>query len=236
MKAEKMLDIYQTTFSGLAKEFNVIIVAGSIVLPNPSVKKGKIEIDKNGNLYNVSAVFDKNGNVLSPLTQKIFPIEEEKSFTSSANKNEIPVYKTIVGNLAVLICADAWYPENYDFLKDKNISVLAVPSFVSGNEVWNKKWQGYNGAPTPDDIVKTDINQITEHDAWLKYAMVGRTIKTEIKTGVNVFLRGDLWNLGSDGNTLAATTKYIKPLNIPAAFEAQNNNGKTGSIVNIWLE
>ena len=135
-----------------------------------------------------------------------------------------------------MICADAWYPENYDFLKDKNISVLAVPSFVSGNDVWNKKWQGYNGAPTPEDIVKTDINNISEHDAWLKYAMVGRTIKTDIKTGVNVFLRGDLWNLGSDGNTLVATTKYIKPLNIPAAFEAKNNTGKTGSIVNIWLE
>jgi predicted amidohydrolase len=236
MKAEKMLDIYQTTFSGLAKEFNVIIVAGSIVLPNPAVKMKKIEIDKKGNLYNISAVFDKNGNVLSPLTQKIFPIEEEKSFTCAANKNKIPVYKTTAGNLAVLICADAWYPENYEFMKDKNISVLAVPSFVSGNNTWNRKWKGYNGAPTPDDIVKTDINQITEHDAWLKYAMVGRTIKTEIKTGVNVFLRGDLWNLGTDGNTLAATTKYIKPFNIPAAFEAKNNTGKTGSIVNIWLE
>lgn len=234
MKADKMLDIYQSTFSKLAKEFKVAIVAGSIVLPNPTVKNGNIEIDNSGKLYNISAVFDHNGKVFSRLTKKIFLINDEKPFTSAA-KNEIPVYKTNAGNLAVLICADSWYPENYTQLKNKQVDILAVPSFVSQNNSWNNKWKGYNGASAPSDVDTSDINNIIEHDAWIKYAMVGRSMKTDIKTSVNVFLRGDLWNLGSDGNTLVLTSKYSKPINMPSFFEGNNKLEKTGSIINIWL-
>ena len=177
---------------------------------------------------NVSAVFDANGNILSPLTKKIFPISEELSFTNAANKNELPIYKTPSGNLAVLVCADAWYPENYQFLTDKQVDVLAVPSFVSGNDSWSKKWKGYNGAPAPADINKADINKITEQDAWLKYAMTGRIKSTAIKSGVNVFLRGDLWNLGSDGHTLIWNNK--------APVLSKDTENKTGSLINVWLE
>lgn len=228
MKADKMLDIYQTTFSKLAKQFHVTIVAGSVVLPKPSVKYGKIEIDKSGKLYNISAVFDTGGNVLSPLTMKIFPIEEEKTFTCSADKNaEIPVYKTVAGNLAVLICADSWYPENYKSIENKNLSILAVPSFVSGTDSWIKRWKGYNGAVTPADVDKTDVGEITEYEAWKKYAMLGRIQKTGISTGVNVFLRGELWNLGTDGHTLIWRSNTAQE---PAA-----PNDKTGSLINVWL-
>lgn len=228
MKADKMLDIYQTTFSKLAKEFQVIIVAGSIVLPDPAVKDGKIEIDKSGKLYNISAVFDVSGKVLAPLTKKIYPIAEEKTFTCCADKNaEIPVYKTAPGNLTVLICADAWYPQNYNSLKNKNVNILAVPSFVSGNDSWLKRWKGYNGAVTPTDVDKTDIGNITEYEAWKKYAMLGRIKEAAIKTGVNVFLRGELWNLGTDGHTLIWCNNTAQE---PAA-----PNDKTGSLINVWL-
>ena len=236
MKADEMAEIYQNVFSKLAKDFHVTIVAGSIVLPTPSVKNGKLEIDKSGNLYNVTAVFDVNGNILSPLTKKKFPIEEEKSFTCAAAKEQQPVYKTAAGNLAVLICADAWYPENYKALTDKHVDLLAVPSYVSGNDAWSKKWKGYNGAPTPDDVNKTDIGKISEYEAWIKYAMVVRAMKSNIKTGVNTFLRGDLWNLGSDGHTLIATSKYMKPLNIPFVYEGKDKESGMGSLINVWLE
>lgn len=236
MKANKMLEIYQNTFSALAKEFKVSIVAGSIVLPEPTVKNGKIEINSSGKLYNITAVFDNNGNVLSPLTQKTHPIKEEQSFTCAAKQTNIPIYKIPSGNLAVLICADSWYPENYELLKDKNITALAVPSFVAGNNSWNNKWKGYNGAPTPKDVDTSNIGQISEYDAWLKYAMVGRALKSAINSSVNVFLRGSLWNLGSDGNTLVATSKEIKSEHVPYFYESKNKQNKTSTLVNLWLE
>jgi len=236
MKADKMADIYQKIFSRLAKEFHVTIVAGSIVLPNPSAENGKLKIDQSGKLYNVTAVFDVNGNILSPLTKKHFPIEEEKSFTCKAEKEQQPVNKTRSGNLAVLICADAWYPQNYQTLSDKTIDILAVPSYVSGNNAWSKKWKGYNGASTPTDVNKTDIGKISEYEAWIKYAMVARARKANIKTGVNTFLRGDLWNLGSDGHTLITTSKYMKPLNTPFVYEGKDKEAGMGSLINVWLE
>ena len=113
-------------------------------------------------------------------------------------------------------------------MTDKQVDVLAVPSFVSGNDSWSKKWKGYNGAPAPVDINKADINKITEQDAWLKYAMTGRIKSTAIKTGVNVFLRGDLWNLGSDGHTLIWNNK--------APVLSKNTENNTGSLINVWLE
>ena len=225
MKSKKMLEVYQTTFSALSKEFKMTIVAGSIVLPDPTVKNGKIELNPTGKLYNVSAVFDVSGKVLSPLTKKIFLIEEEKTFTSRALQNTIPVYKTTAGNLAVLICADAWYPQNYRLLKNGKAEIIAVPSFVTGKNAFEQKWQGYNGAPTPSDVDKEDVGKLNEREAWMKYAMA-RSVN--MKTTVSTFLRGDLWNLSSDGHTLIRMNNLM--------IETKDIQHKTGSLINVWLE
>lgn len=227
MKAAKMLDIYQHTFSKLSKEFGVTIVAGSVVLPEPYVQNGKIEIHKGGSLHNIAAVFDKNGKVLSPLTKKRFPIEEELSFSTGVVKEKIPVYRTPAGNLAVLICADAWYPENFSEIADKPIDMLAVPSFVTGENTMQEQWNGYSGATTPSDVDKADVKQITEQEAWMKYSAQRLAALPGLKAGMQVFLRGDLWNLGTDGNTLFSATSTMQLTKTPEE--------KTGSLVNCWL-
>lgn len=227
MKAAKMCSIYQTTFSKLAKEFKITIVAGSIVLPDPKVKEGNILLNPKGKLYNITAVFDKTGKVMSPLTKKVAPIEEELPFTACATPDDLPVYQTVAGKLGVLICADAWYPQHYAALQKNGATLLAVPSFASGNDVWDTLWKGYDGGTIPADVDKNDIGKITEQDAWLKYAMTGRAGTTAVKNGVNVFLRGDLWNLGSDGRTLI--------WNNGAPVIAKPAEEKTGSLINVWL-
>jgi len=227
MKAIQMRSIYQTTFSKLAKQFKITIVAGSILLPEPKVKNGSITIDLRGRLYNVTAVFNKEGIVLPPLTRKAAPISTELPFTACAEVADLPVYTTPAGRLGVLICADAWYPKHYTILEKKGATMLAVPSFVSGKENWNTVWCGYDGGLVPADVDKNDIGNITEQDAWLKYAMTGRIKNTGLRHGVNVFLRGDLWNLGSDGRTLIwnnGTPVIVNPL-----------QAKTGSLINVWL-
>lgn len=227
-KAQQMLEIYQTSFSAIAKQFKVTVVAGSIVLPEPSVKDGQININPNGKLYNVSAVFDANGKVMAPLTYKKFPIEDEKAFTTAATKNEIPVYNTPAGRLAVLICADAWYPENYEALNKQDVQLLAVPCFISGNGVMQEKWRGYTGAPTPADVAKQDNESLSEEQAWIKYSTNRSASAASIKLSAFVFLRGDFWNMGSDGTTLL--WKNNSTLLTKTAEE------KTGSIINCWLE
>jgi hypothetical protein len=61
--------------------------------------------------------------------------------------------------------------------------------------------------------------------AWLKYALAGGMAGAEIRHGINVFLRGALWNLGSDGHTILVREQ--------AVFEARHIAGV--AILNLWL-
>lgn len=225
MKAEEMANIYERVFSKLAKKFEVTIVGGSIVLPEPSVSaSGRLQI-KRGNLYNICGVFGPDGKLKNPLSVKAFPINDEKIFTSAGKAQNIPVYQTSAGSLGVVICADSWYPAVYETLKNKKASLLAIPSFSAPDNLWSSKWKGYNGAGVPADVNKADIGKLTEKDAWLKYSMGGRASRSAIRNGINVFLRGKLWDLGDDGSVI-----YLK--NNSTNYSKITDGA---ALINIWL-
>ena len=199
MEAEKMADIYQRTFSKLAAKYKVNIVAGSIVLPNPWVENEKL-ISSDAPLQNISAWFYPDGKIANNLIRKVFPIEEELSFTQAGNLAEIPVFETAMGNVASVICADSWYPEIYKTLHEKRVDILLVPSYSSPNEMWNRPWNGYNGRNAPQDVDLSDIGKLTEQNAWEKYSMLGRSHAANIAYGINTFLHGQLWDMTAAGD------------------------------------
>ena len=210
MKAPQMAEAYQTTFTRLAAEFNVTIVAGSILLQNPSVQNGKLTV-ANGPLYNVSALFRPNGQLDAQLIKKVYPITDEQPFVCPANPANVPVFDTPVGKLGVLVCADSWNSSVYQTLKQKGATLLAVPSYSAGDGIWNTSWGGYSGTKTPD-AARKDVGKLTEGQAWLRYAMAGRAQpEAGISNGMNVFLRGKLWDLGSDGGTIVLNKKPDAP-------------------------
>jgi hypothetical protein len=176
-------------------------------------------------LFNVSAVFDTAGHVIPPLVVKVFPILDEQVFISSGRVDSLPVFDTAAGKLGVLICADAWYPPNYAALHRAGAALLAVPSFSSGDGMWATRWGGYNGGPQPADVDLHDIGKITEGDAWMKYAMPGRAHAAGIEAGLNVFLRGALWDLGSDGATIR----------VSGAESGHGEMNKGAVLTNLWL-
>lgn len=201
MKARPMAETYQLTFERLAAEFAVTIVAGSILLPDPSVRGGKLTVGS-GPLYNVSAVFHPDGRLDPQLVRKVYPITDELPFVCPTHPADVPVFTTPVGKLGVLVCADSWNATVYKTLRQKGATLLAVPSFSAGDGIWKTTWRGYSGQKTPPDA-RADVGHITEGQAWLAHAMVGRaTPEAGITKGVNVFLRGKLWDLGTDGTTL----------------------------------
>ncbi|WP_254797657.1 hypothetical protein [Geopseudomonas aromaticivorans] len=65
MKAQGMADAYQQLFAGLAREFGIPLVAGSIILPQPQICAGRL-LAGNGPLRNVSLVFAADGHLLGP--------------------------------------------------------------------------------------------------------------------------------------------------------------------------
>jgi hypothetical protein len=224
LKAPVMAGIYHAVFSGLAREYGVTIVAGSIVLPSPGISGGDLVIG-DGELYNVSAVYRPDGSPHEDLVRKVFPIRDELPFITPAFAVDMPVFETPAGRLGVLICADSWYPSPYEAIVAQEADFVAVPSYLSPDGVWAQPWRGYDGAPAPDDVDARDVGMIAEGEAWLKYALAGRLASAGIDHGINVFLRGDLWDLGSDGHTVVVRER--------AVVEARHVAG--AAIVNSWL-
>lgn len=224
MKADKMLSIYSNTFSSLARKYGITIVAGSILLPEPTIQNGGIRIG-NGALKNVSFVFLPDGSVAENSPQKIYPIEDEKPFVQASPPENLQSIQSPAGKIGVLVCADSWYPEVYEIFKKQNVDFILVPSYVAPNGAMSEVWKGYNGSSNPKDVRSEDIGKIVEGEAWLKYALAGRLSKSSASHGINVFLRGSLWDLGSDGETILVRRSEAKTF--PKIEGA--------SIVNLWL-
>ncbi len=197
MRAHRMAHDYQSVFANLAREFSVTIVAGSIVLPDPSVIEGEIR-PGNGPLYNVSAVFAPDGRVHDRLVRKLHPIPDEAGFTAAATPQDIPVFHTPAGRLGVLICADSWHPDAYAPLTENQADFIAVPAFLQPSGVWTQPWGGYTTG-WPADADQADAGRLTEGEAWQTYSLAGRLNTAGARQGVTAFLRGYLWDLGSDG-------------------------------------
>ena len=203
MRGGRMARDYQRIFSQLADRYQITIAAGSIVLPEPRVTEGRLRAG-NGPLYNVSAVFHPDGRIDPQLVRKVHPIPEEAGFTTAAPVEAIPVFETPRGRLGVLICADSWHPDAYAVLGAANADIIAVPAFLQADSIWDQPWGGYTTG-WPDDVDPIEATRHTEGEAWQSFSLGGRLSSTEARLGATAFLRGELWDLGSDGaNILVA--------------------------------
>ena len=202
MKADSMARIYQRVFSQLAQTYRVTIVAGSVILPTPQLRDGAL-LSGRGPLYNASVVYGPDGRALAPVVKKAFPVAEELRYIKADRADDLPVFDTPAGRLAVLICADSWYPQPYQHLKSHHPDIIAVPAFLYSAGQWEKPWTGYSGAPTPDGVDRNDIGLLTEGQAWMKYSLPARLRDSGARAGIGVFLQCRLWDLTSDGQTFA---------------------------------
>jgi len=193
---------YVAVFSRLAGEYGVTIVAGSTILTNPKIEDGQL-LTSTGDLYNVSAVFDPAGSLIAPLAFKRHLIPSERGF-AAGGETSMPVFDTPAGRLGVLICADAWHPELYEELRLENVELVATPAFLAEKESWDSAWRGYV-TPTPVDAQNVQISAYTEGEAWEQFSLPGRIGLSGATGGGVAFLRSDLWDLGSDGRTLAVS-------------------------------
>jgi predicted amidohydrolase len=225
MKGRHSARVYQLVFSTLARRYTVTVVAGSIVLPGPRIINGKLATSASGALYNISTVFRPNGKLYPHFVRKVFPITAELGFTAPGMVSELPVFDTPIGRLGVLICADSWQPVTYQHLAEQGAELLAVPCFLSGDRSWQQPWAGYQGAAPPNDVEPSDVGRLSEGEAWLKYGLPGRFSKHGIRHAMAVFLRGHLWDLGSDGHTLLLHDGQLQ--------EAPAVDG--AALANLWL-
>lgn len=207
MRADGMARDYQAVFGALAREYGVTIVAGSIVLPEPRVEDGVL-IAGDGRLYNTAAVFHPDGSIDPQLVRKSHPIPGETPFTAAWPAERLPVFDTPAGRLAVLICADSWHPDLYERVNALDAAIIAVPAFLQPSNVWNQPWGGYTTG-WPDDADQSDQGRLTEGEAWQSYALAGRLASGGAGFGMTAYLRGTLWDLGSDGANIGVAGSQI---------------------------
>jgi predicted amidohydrolase len=201
IKSQQSAQIYHKVFSRLARKYQVTIAAGSILLPEPRIEAGQLNV-ADGPLYNVSVIYKPDGTPYNQIARKSYLTSSEVAFTAEGNPDNLPVFDTPAGKIGVLICADAWYPLAYSVLRRQQVDLILVPSFKALDAVLDLLWRGYNNHPAPDDVDLTDIGKITEEQALLKYSLAGRMSSSGAQCGMNVFLRGAIWEMNTDGYTI----------------------------------
>ncbi|MGC5702050.1 carbon-nitrogen hydrolase family protein [Pseudomonas sp. NFXW11] len=218
MKAKKMAKDYQLLFGGLAREFQVTLVAGSIILPEPSVSQGRLQIGS-GALYNSSLVFGSDGLPIGQPQRQVYPTSAESGYVSGDTRQGLQVIDTPAGRLGVLIGSDSWYPESYRTLNQQGARLVAVPAFIMGRDGWEQPWRG------DQRIASLEPGALSQGQAWQRLTLSAQAPGSLANAGVSVFLRGQFWDQGSSGQSF-----------INSQGQVFADQGKQGArLLNLWL-
>ncbi|KAI2688787.1 carbon-nitrogen hydrolase family protein [Pseudomonas sp. TNT3] len=223
MKAKGMAKDYQALFGGLAKEFRVTLVAGSIVLPEPSVIDGTLKIGR-GALFNSSVVFDRDGLPIGQPQRQMHPVFDQIDVIAANGEHDLNVVDTPAGRLGVLIGSDSWYPDNYRKLDSQGAQLIAVPAYVAGRGAWDKPWRGYKGLTTPSSI-SLKAGELSEGQAWQRLTLTAQPPSSQAIAGMSVFLRGQFWDKGSAGQSFLSSNGQ----------HFADGNAHGARLLNLWL-
>ena len=222
MKSRAMAKDYQALFGGLAKEFHITLVAGSIVLPEPSIRDGQLK-PGSGALYNSSVVFGRDGTPLGQPQRQMHPIFDQRDVIQ-ASEQIVNVVDTPAGRLGVLIGSDSWYPDNYRKLDEQGAQLVAVPAQVFGYGAWDKPWRGYKGSSTPGSV-SLKPGEVSEGQAWHRLTLIAQPPSSGAIAGVSVFLRGQFWNMPGAGQSFLSSNGQ----------QFADGDARGARLLNLWL-
>ena len=220
MKAQQMASDYQQLFGGLAREFGVTLVAGSIVLPSPYVERGTLRVGS-GALYNSSLVFAGDGSVLGQPLRQQHPDSEVRRFIDSGIDQPLQVLQTPAGRLGVLIGSDSWYPSNQQQLANQRVQLIANPAFLGGKGSWTGPWRGNRHQPLAAGLAFKP-GEVSEARAWQQLTLNANPAGT---SSMSVFLRGRFWDVAAEGQGFANR----------AGLNLSGNSAHGARLLNLWL-
>lgn len=223
MKAKGMAKDYQALFGGLAKEFHVTLVAGSIVLPEPRVIDGTLKIGS-GALYNASVVFGHDGLPIGQPQRQMHPVFDGQDVVNTVGKPPLNVIDTPAGRLGVLIGNDSWYPDVYRQLDEQRAQLIVVPAFVVGRGAWDQPWRGYRSSESPSDA-SVKAGELSEGQAWHRLTLTTQPPESQAIAGMSVFLRGQFWDQGSAGQSFISSNGQ----------HFADGNAHGARLLNLWL-
>ncbi len=230
MKARTMAQNYQTVFGGLAKEFGVTLVAGSIVLPNPKVHDNQLQVGT-GALYNSSLVFGRDGLPMGQPQRQLFPSWYQRGYIRKGKDAPLNVVETPAGRLATLIGSDSWYPDNYTRLNKIGAELIAVPAFVAGNGSWSQPWRGDKHNQLSAQL-GLNAQPLTEGEAWRRLTLAPIS---SARARISVFMRGQFWDQGSAGHSFASRGDQSVAEQSVSPPPKGVKPGHGARLINLWL-
>lgn len=193
--------IYFQTFSRLAKEFSLYVVAGSILLPEN--KYGLVETPfapKEGKVYNMSLTFSPDGTCAN-MTKKVHlvPTQEDVMKLSAGKREELKPLELPFAKAGNLICYDGFNEshtgkherfvplgEYYDKL---GVKILTQPSANSWwwDEAWTFNEPGEN---------------LIRRDQWLCEGLHRQMADLKnVRYGLNPLLNAQIFDYHFDGKS-----------------------------------
>lgn len=220
-KSQKMKEVYVRAFSQLSKFYNITILAGSILLPNPQFENFEIQI-YGEELKNVGFIF-AYGKPLPFIIQKNYLASFEG--IAKVTSSSLPIYpiSNLNLSLSVLFSNDSLYNQNYS----ANAEIILSPSAVY--EKQKILWQD----PVISNSLKGDKSLFFENDKnltpaelWNKFGLAGKFPYLTSKIYLQVFLRGEFFGNKFIGNS-SFGYRHMKSEIVPNEFVA--------AILNVYL-
>ncbi|MDH4585340.1 hydrolase [Pseudomonas sp. BN415] len=157
-KARRMARDYQKLFSRLASEYRVTILAGSILLPSPYLKEGKLR-SGHGALYNLALAFSPDGLLLDEPFSQPWP--------QSARSESQQTLHTSSGLVTITRSWSGGYPHSRVTLSDGQTTASEI-LFLRG-----RLWPLHN-SPAGSELTPSNTRQASEApgshllNAWLE--------------------------------------------------------------------
>lgn len=187
LEAEKA---YFDTFSSLAREHGIYLLAGSMYTPliEDEPIKGRHILDRN--VYNLAYMFSPRGTSLGRVGKvNLAPPIERKFGFAPASRHMLRPMNTPIGRLGILVCYDAFHQTLVEYYDSLGVEILLTPSH---NEHYWEARAGFD-------------KSITQADAWFRYgppaAIQGRE---NMRYLVSSMMVCDILEIVAEGRSLIA--------------------------------
>jgi predicted amidohydrolase len=129
---------YLNTFSSLALEYAVYVVAGSICLPDGEISgaPGHYNYNRTGTVnevYNVAYFFDPNGNIIGT-QKKVHLWGEEQLYLTPSTEEELQVFnisiRGIQVGIGIAVCYDTWFDSVGEILVQRGADIIFAVSWL----------------------------------------------------------------------------------------------------------
>jgi len=184
LAAEK---VYVDTFSSLAREHGVYLLAGSLYTPPIEEEAAKGRHILSTRVYNTAYLFSPRGVILRRIPKRnlVAPTETLAGF-GRGPKGELCPVETALGRVGVLICYDAFHHTLVEHYDAQGTDILVQPSY--NTEPWDGPWYA--------------DHRLTEGQAWLRFGLPSIIQGREnIRYGVNPMMVGHIFDLRAEGRS-----------------------------------